>query len=114
MIALRESPFCGKMESWDRITQSSSRRPRCVAEKLGKRRVHRIQKCEPQERNPWAPKCEEKPQDETLKRERCARRDAWEVAKDVYKLKKKSPKDTFYSLAEAWVMPAPSSTKPED
>ena len=47
-----------------------------------------IQKCEPQERNPWAPKLEERTQDETLKPERCARRDAWELAKDVQKLKK--------------------------
>ena len=72
-----------------------------------------IQKCEPQERNPWAPKFEERTQDETLKQERCARTDAQELAKDVYKLKKES-KDTFYSLVEAWVMPAPSSTKPEE
>ena len=47
------------------------------------------------------------------KKERCARRDAWQLAKDVYKLKRSS-KDTFYSLAEAWVVPAPSSTKPEE
>ena len=39
-IALRESVFCGKMESWDRIAQSSSRRPRCVTQKNGKERVH--------------------------------------------------------------------------
>ena len=41
-IALRESPFCGNMGKWDRITQSSSRRPRCVPQKkIGKRRFHR-------------------------------------------------------------------------
>ena len=56
-----------------------------------------IQKCEPQERNPWAPKFEESTQDETLKQERCVRRGAWELAKVVY------------SPAEAWVMQAPSS-----
>ena len=72
-----------------------------------------IQKCEPQERNPRAPKFEERTQDETLKQERCARRDAWELAQDVYKLKEES-KDTFYSPARAWVMPAPSTTKPEE
>ena len=68
------------------------------------------QKCELQERNPWAPQFEERTQDETLKQERCARRDAWELAQDVYKLKKES-KDSFYTPARAWVMPAPSSTK---
>ena len=35
-----------------------------------------------------APEFEERTQDETLKQERCARRDAWELAKDVRKLKK--------------------------
>ena len=47
-----------------------------------------IQKCEPQERNPWAPKFEERTQDETLEHERWARRDAWEVAEDVYGVKR--------------------------
>ena len=31
MTALRESRFCGKMESWTRITQSTSQMGRCVA-----------------------------------------------------------------------------------
>ena len=51
--------------------------------------------------------------DETAKQERCARRDAWESAKNVHKLKKES-KDRFYSLAEVWVMPAFSTMKPEE
>ena len=51
-------------------------------------------------------------QDETLKQERCARRDAWDLAKDVYKLKKKEK--IHSTLAEAWVMLAPSSTSPEE
>ena len=52
-------------------------------------------------------KFEERTQDETLKQERRARRDAQELAKDVHKLRNES-KDTFYSPAE---VPAPSSTK---
>ena len=67
-----------------------------------------IQKCAPQERNPWAPKFEERTQDEALKQERCGRKDAWELAKNVHKLIKES-KDTFYSVVEAWVMLASSS-----
>ena len=60
-----------------------------------------------------APKFEERTQDETLKQERCARREAWDLAKDVCKVKKeeKEEKDTFYSPAEAWVMQAPSLKK---
>ena len=41
-IVLRKSLFCGRLESWDHITQSSSRRPRCVTQKFGKERVHRM------------------------------------------------------------------------
>ena len=51
-----------------------------------------VQKCEHQEPNPSAPIFEERTQDETLKQERCARRDGWELAKDVCTLKKKSHK----------------------
>ena len=38
---------------------------------------------------------------------------AWNLAKDVYKLKEESG-DAFYSPAEARAMPAPSSKNPED
>ena len=47
--------------------------------------------------------------------ERCARRDAWELAKDRMSANsKKEAKDTFYSPAEALVMLEPSSTNPEE
>ena len=51
-----------------------------------------IQKCEPQERNPWAPKLEEGTQDETPEQERRARRDVWELAKDVLQTQKRNQK----------------------
>ena len=54
-----------------------------------------MQKCESQERNLWAPKFEERTKYDNLKQERCARRDAWELAKDVSKLKKES-KEIFW------------------
>ena len=69
-----------------------------------------VQKCEPQEQIPWAPKFEERTQDETLEQEQCARREAWDLANNVSWLKKEE-KDTFYSPAEAWVMLAPPSKK---
>ena len=72
-----------------------------------------MHECEPWERIPWAPKFEERTPNETLKQERCARREALYLAKDVHKLKKEE-KDTLYSPAEAWVMPALSSKKPEE
>ena len=57
---------------------------------IGKETVHRkelCKKCEPQERNPCAPRLEERTQDETLDQERCAPRVPWDLAKNVYKLK---------------------------
>ena len=47
-----------------------------------------IHKCKPLKRNPSAPKFEERSQEETLHHERCSRRAAWDLAKNVYKLKK--------------------------
>ena len=49
-------------------------------------------------------------EDETLKQERCARREAWDLAKLSTSSKMKD-KATFNSLAKAWVMPVPSSKK---
>ena len=59
------------------------------------------------------PKFGETAQDETLKQERCASREAWDLARDVYK-RTKEETDTFYFPAQAWVMPAPSSKNPEE
>ena len=61
-----------------------------------------MQKCEPQ-----------RTQEEPFHQERCVRREAWDLAKDVYKLKKEE-KVTFYYPAEVGVLPAPSSKKPEE
>ena len=72
-----------------------------------------IQKCEPQERNPRASKIEDRTLQEALQQERCARRDAWGLAINVFKLKTKD-KATLDSSTEAWVMPAPSAKKPEE
>ena len=66
------------------------------------------QKCEPRDRNPWAPKFEERTQEETLHQERCARRDAKDLANSVFLLKNKE------KATEAWVMLAPSSKKSEE
>ena len=73
-----------------------------------------IQKCEPQERIPWAPKFEERTKNEFQRQERCSCGAVWNLAKDVKNLKKESKKDTFYSPAEVWVVPAPSPKNPEE
>ena len=53
-----------------------------------------IQKCEPHERSPCAPRFEERSQEETLHQERRARRAAWDLAKNIDKLKN-AEKATF-------------------
>ena len=62
-----------------------------------------IQKCEPYQRSPCAPKFVERSQAETLQQERCARRVAWNLAKNLYKLKNVD-KTTFYCPVEARAM----------
>ena len=52
-------------------------------------------------------------QDETLHQERCARRVAWDLTKNVYKLKS-TQKAAFCSSFEARATPAPTSTSPEE
>ena len=72
-----------------------------------------IQKCVPHERSPCAPKFAERSQKDTLQRERCARKVAWNLAKFLYKLKKLD-KATFHSPVEERRMPAPTSVLPEE
>ena len=57
-----------------------------------------IQKCEPQERNPCAPKFDDRTQEEILQLERCACRGAWDLAKNVHNLNEKDMA-TFFSLS---------------
>ena len=72
-----------------------------------------IQKCAPHERSPCAPKFEKISHEETLIQERCARKAAWDLAKNIHKLKN-SDKTMFYVRGEVKAMPAPTSKKPED
>ena len=69
-----------------------------------------FQKCEPHERS-CAPKFGQRSLEETLQQERCARRVAWDVAKNIYQFKN-ADKATFYTPIEARVMLAPASKSP--
>ena len=55
------------------------------------------------------PKIKDRSQEEILKQERCARRDAWEMAKGIFKLKEQD-RATFFSPSDVWCLTAPSST----
>ena len=72
-----------------------------------------VQHSEPCERSTYAPKLEDRSQEETLQQERCARRDAWEMAKIFPKLKE-NDQATFHSPSEVWSLPAPSSTESKE
>ena len=67
---------------------------------------------DPHQRNPNAPKFEDRSQEETEWQGRCAREAAWKLAKNVLKLKEQE-RATFFSPSENWCLPAPSALKPE-
>ena len=64
-------------------------------------------------KSPYAMKFEDRSPEETARQERCARGDASELAKKIYKLKKEG-KATFYSPSEVWILPAASTINPEE
>ena len=68
---------------------------------------------DPHQRNPNAPKFEDRSQEETEWQEQGAREAAWKLAKNVLKLKEKH-KTAFFSPSENWYLPAPSNLKPEE
>ena len=59
------------------------------------------------QRSPYATKFEDRSHEETEIQERCAQSKAWDLAKNMYKLKEKD-KATCFSLAK-WVLPCASS-----
>ena len=67
----------------------------------------------PLQRSPHAWKFEDRSQEEIERLERCARGDAWRLAKNILKLKEKD-KATFFSPTNEWCLPAPSVIKPEE
>ena len=52
-------------------------------------------------------KFEDRSQEEIERQERCARGDAWRLAKNILKLKE-TDKATFFSPSNEWSLPAPS------
>ena len=68
---------------------------------------------DPHQRNPNAPKFEDRSHEETEWQERCAREAAWRLAESVRKLKEKI-KAAFFSPSENWCLPAPSNVEPEE
>ena len=65
------------------------------------------------QRSPNALKFEDQSHEETERQQRCARSKAWNLAKNIYKLKEKG-KASFYCPAEEWVLPAASTKEREE
>ena len=68
---------------------------------------------DPHQRNPNAPKFEDRSQEETERQERYAREAAWKMAKSVLNLKEQE-RATFFSPSENWCLPSPSTIEPEE
>ena len=68
---------------------------------------------DPHQRNPNAPKFEDRSQEETECQERCAREAAWRLAKHILIVKEKHS-TSFFSPSENWCLPAPPNLKPEE
>ena len=64
-------------------------------------------------KSPYAMTFEDRSQEETARQERCAKGKAWNLAKNIYKLKE-NDKITFYSPAEEWVLAVASTKEPEE
>ena len=58
-------------------------------------------------------KFEDRSPEEIERQERCARGDAWRLAKNISKLKE-TDKTTFFSPTNERSLPAPSAIKPEE
>ena len=63
--------------------------------------------------SPYAMKFEDRSPEEIAREERCVRGDAWELVKNIYKLKEKD-KATLFSPTDEWSLPAASTIKPDD
>ena len=68
---------------------------------------------DPHQRNPNAPKFEDRSQEETEWQERCAREAALRLANNILKFKEKH-KAAFFSLSENWCLLAPSTLSIEE
>ena len=65
------------------------------------------------QRSPYAVKIEGRSQEEIERQERCARGDAWRLAKNILKLKE-TDEATFFSPTNEWSLPVPSAMKLEE
>ena len=103
-------------KSWSRFEGYDSLSLRYVKQVFGKRKDHRWEKYKSKiliSEVPTLWNLRTGPHEKTARQQRCARSKAWNLAKNIYKLKEKD-KTTFYSPAEEWVLPAASTKELEE
>ena len=106
-ILQKRTKVCGPIRRV-RFTKATQRHPNIRGNKgrsLGKFKVKA-----PHQRSPYAMKFEDRSQEEIERQERCARGDAWRMAKNILELKE-TDKATFFSPTTEWCLPAPSVIK---
>ena len=94
-----------------RFTKSTLRHA-SIREKKGPS-LRKINVKVPHQRSPYAVTLEDRSHEKTERQQRCARSKAWNLAKNMYKLKE-IDKAAFYFPAEEWVLPAASTKEPEE
>ena len=108
--------FLGRAhKSWDQFDEYGSQRLHCVKQTSETTRGPSLKKKKkqvklPHQRSRYAVKFEDRSPGETARQERCARGDAWELAKKIFKLTNED-KATFYSPSEEWIIPVASTIK---
>ena len=106
----RRKKFLGSIRRV-RFTQSTLRQALIRENKCPS--LGQIQVKVPHQRSPNAMKFDDRSQEETERQQRCARDKAWNLAKNIYKLKEKE-KATFSSPSEEWAMSAASTINSEE
>ena len=103
-------------KSWDQFNEYDSHGLRNVLRVSGKNKwlSHgKMQVKNPHQRSPYAMTFEDRSPEETERQQRCARSKAWNLAKNIFKLKEKN-KTAFYSASEKRVMLVTWIKKPEE
>ena len=109
----RGNPMQKVLEPIQRVRFTSLRHIKQVSRKRKDHRWEIFNVKAPHQRSPHAMKFEDRSLEETERQQRCARSKAWNLAKNIYKLKEKD-KATFYFPAEEWVLPAALTKEPEE
>ena len=101
-------------KSCDRFEKYGSLSLRYVKQVSGKKRTIAWKKVKNlHQRSPYAMKFEDRSQEETERQQRCVRGKAWNLAKNMWKLKEKD-QVAFYSPAKEWILLTASIKEPKE